>query len=153
MRLPDHISGLGLAGLGAAAALSGSRLPDVPGQDVGPAVFPVLVGSLMAVCGIAIALGIGRAFEAPDPDDAVPPRFAGARTVLPPLLLVAYALLVERLGFLPTAAALVAITAFAFGASWRLVLPLAVVAPLGVHAVFAKLLRVPLPDGFLPAPW
>jgi len=30
---------------------------------------------------------------------------------------------------------------------------LAVLAPLAVHAVFAKLLRVPLADGLLAAPW
>lgn len=153
MRLPDRVTGAALAVLGVAAAASGSRLPAVPGQDVGPAVFPMLIGSLIALCGLAIALGIGRGFEAPDTDDAAPPRFAALRTVLPPLLLLTYALVVDQVGFLPTAAMLVAIAAFAFGATWRLALPLAIVAPLGVHAVFAKLLRVPLPDGILPAPW
>jgi putative tricarboxylic transport membrane protein len=44
-------------------------------------------------------------------------------------------------------------TAFALGASWRLVLPLSLLAPPLVHLAFAKLLRVPLPDGVLPAPW
>ena len=32
-------------------------------------------------------------------------------------------------------------------------LPLAIGAPIFVHAVFAKLLRVPLADGILPAFW
>ena len=31
--------------------------------------------------------------------------------------------------------------------------PLAIAAPLFVNLVFAKLLRVPLPSGFLPLPW
>lgn len=153
MRLPDQITGSALAVLGLAAAYGGSRLPAVPGQDVGPAAFPMVIGGLMAACGIAIACGIGRAFEAPDPEDAAPPRFAGARSALPPVLLVAYALLVDHLGFLVTAALLVTLAAWAFGAGWRLILPLAVAAPIGVHLVFAKLLRVPLPEGLLAAPW
>ena len=44
-------------------------------------------------------------------------------------------------------------TALAFGARWRLAVPLAILAPLLVHLVFYKLLRVPLPAGLLPAPW
>jgi len=153
LRLPDHITGSALAVLGIAAAYGGSLLPAVPGQDVGPAVFPMVIGGSMAACGVAIALGVGRAFEAPDPDDTAPPRFAGARALLPPALLVAYALLVDQFGFLVTAALLVSIAAWAFGAGWRLILPLAVAAPIGVHLVFAKLLRVPLPEGLLAAPW
>ena len=43
--------------------------------------------------------------------------------------------------------------ATALGARWKLSLPLAVLAPLGVHLVFAKLLRVPLPPGPPPMPW
>jgi putative tricarboxylic transport membrane protein len=34
-----------------------------------------------------------------------------------------------------------------------LAVPLAIAAPLLVHLVFYKLLRVPLPAGLLPAPW
>ena len=63
------------------------------------------------------------------------------------------ALVVDRLGFLPTAAAMVLATALTFGARWRLAVSLAVLAPLLVHLVFYKLLRVPLPAGLLPAPW
>jgi putative tricarboxylic transport membrane protein len=41
----------------------------------------------------------------------------------------------------------------ALGASWRLALGMAVVTPPAVHLVFYKLLRVPLPEGLLAAPW
>ena len=41
----------------------------------------------------------------------------------------------------------------ALGARWRLALPLAVLAPIGIHLIFSKLLRVPLPIGLLPMPW
>ena len=56
----------------------------------------------------------------------------------------------ETLGFLPTAALMVLATALALGASARLAIGMAVVAPFAVHAVFYKLLRVPLPWGVLP---
>jgi putative tricarboxylic transport membrane protein len=41
----------------------------------------------------------------------------------------------------------------ALGARWKLALPLAVLAPIGIHLIFSKLLRVPLPAGLLPMPW
>jgi putative tricarboxylic transport membrane protein len=160
MHVPDRVSGAILAGLGALAAYGGSLLPGVPGQDVGPSVFPMVIGAGLIGCGALVAFGIGRSFEAPGPADAegaVPPRsasrFGGLRALLPPALLILYVLVVERLGFLPTAAVLVLVTALALGARLRLALPLALAAPLAVHAVFSRLLRVPLPDGILPAPW
>ncbi|MGG5808070.1 tripartite tricarboxylate transporter TctB family protein [Falsiroseomonas sp. CW058] len=154
MRLSDRVSGGLLVALGAAAAVAGSRLPGVPGQDVGPAVFPMVVGGGLVLCGAMIAFGIGHAFEAPEEEDGPPRgRWFGLRALLPPALLLFYVLAADGLGFLPTAAAIIAASAVALGAGWRLVLPLAVIGPLAVHAVFAKLLRVPLPDGLLAAPW
>ncbi len=153
MRLSDKVTGGALVLLGAAAAYSGSRLPAVPGQDVGPAAFPVLIGCGLVVCGLLVAFGVGQGFEAPEDDAEEAPRFAGPRALLPPALLLFYVLAVDRLGFLPTAVAVVLAASLAFGARWRLAVPLAVAAPLLVHLVFYKLLRVPLPAGLLPAPW
>ncbi len=154
MRLSDRVSGTALAALGAAAAIGGSRLPGVPGQDVGPSVFPMVVGAGLMLCGVLIALGIGRGFEEPEVDEGGPRgRWYGLRALLPPALLILYVFAVEPLGVLPTAALLVGIASVALGAGWRIALPLALLAPPLVHAVFAKLLRVPLPDGLLAAPW
>jgi putative tricarboxylic transport membrane protein len=153
MQLSDRVTGGALVLLGAAAAYAGSRLPAVPGQDVGPAAFPVLIGGGLVLCGLLIAFGVGQGFEAPDEAAEGAPRFAGSRALLPPALLLFYVLAVARLGFLPTAAAMVLAAALAFGARWRLAVPMAIAAPLLVHLVFYKLLRVPLPAGLLPAPW
>ena len=38
-------------------------------------------------------------------------------------------------------------------ASGALALALGIAAPVFIHLVFYKLLRVPLPDGLLPMPW
>jgi putative tricarboxylic transport membrane protein len=159
MHLSDRVTGTVLVGLGALSAYGGSLLPAVPGQDVGPAVFPMVVGIGLIGCGVAIALGIGRSFEAPDEEEAQIEAeerahpLVGLKALVPPALLIFYVLAVERLGFLPTAALLVFVAALALGARLRLAAPIAVAAPLFAHAVFAKLLRVPLPDGVLPAPW
>ena len=161
MHLSDRVTGAFLVLLGALSFWGGSRLPGVPGQDVGPAVFPMVIGGGLMLCGALIALGIGRSFEAPEADpDAVAPglagrlgRFAPLAALVPPCLLLFYVLAAERLGFLPTAAIMVLACALALGASWRLAIGLALIAPPGVHLVFYKLLRVPLPEGLRPAPW
>jgi len=156
MHLSDRLSGALIIVLGFAAVIGGWQQPAMPGQDVGPAVFPMVVGSLLALCGAAIAFGIGHSFEEEEHDiSGAPPRgrFYGLRALLPPLVLLFYVLSVETLGFLITAAVVIGVTSVALGATARLAVPLALIAPLGVHAVFYKLLRVPLPEGLLAPPW
>ena len=157
MRLPDRVTGLFLVGLGAAAAYGGWLLPPVPGQPVGPNVFPLVIGS-----GLAIAFGIGHSFEEEEhlnpvegnePKPPPPGKWYGLRALLPPALLLFYVAVADRVGFIITAAIIVFVTATALGARWRLALPLAVLAPIAVHLIFSKLLRVPLPIGLLPMPW
>jgi putative tricarboxylic transport membrane protein len=161
MRLSDRVTGLFLVGLGGAAAYGGWLLPPVPGQPVGPNVFPLVIGSGLALCGLAIAFGIGHSFE--EEEEIIPleggqaaaptGRFYGLRALLPPGLLLFYVLVADRLGFIITAALIVLATSTALGARPKLALPLAVLAPIGIHLIFSKLLRVPLPIGLLPMPW
>lgn len=167
MRLSDRVTGLFTFGLGAVAAYAGSRLPPVPGQPVGPNVFPLAVGIGLCLCGLMIALGIGQRFEdeaeadlaahsdAPRDERSLAShgRLYKLRVLIPPALLVAYMLVVERLGFYVAAAAIIAIAAFVFGARPRLAIPLALGAPVVIHLAFYKLLRVPLPAGLVPMPW
>jgi putative tricarboxylic transport membrane protein len=161
MRLPDRVTGLFLVGLGAAAAYGGWRLPPVPGQPVGPNVFPLVIGIGLALCGLAIAFGIGHSFE--EEEEIVPfeggeapaptGKLYGLRALLPPALLLFYVVVAERVGFILTAAIIVFVTATALGARWKIALPLAIGAPIVIHLIFSKLLRVPLPIGLLPMPW
>ena len=161
MRLPDQVTGLFLVGLGAAAAYGGCLLPPVPGQPVGPNIFPLVIGSGLALCGLAITFGIGRTFEEEEEiipleaGQARPPtgKLYGLRALLPPALLLFYVVVADRLGFIITAALIVYATSTALGARWKLSLPLAVLAPIAIHLIFSKLLRVPLPAGLLPMPW
>jgi putative tricarboxylic transport membrane protein len=168
MQLSDRITGAFLVVLGGVAAYAGSRLPPVPGQQIGPNVFPMVTGAGLVICGALIALGIGRHFEeeaeadlaahSDTPAEAATGReggswWGGLMALVPPALLIFYVLAVDRLGFLLTAAAMVLATALALGARLRLAVPLAIVAPPIVHLLFYKLLRVPLPAGLIPTPW
>ena len=155
MQLSDRVTGAFLVALGAASAIAGGRLPAVPGQDVGPAAFPLLIGSGLIICGALIAFGVGHSFEVPEEPAAGPGpwRLGGLRALVPPALLLFYVLASEKLGFLITGAVMIFVAATALGARPRLALPLAAVAPLLVHLAFYKLLRVPLPAGLLAAPW
>ena len=162
MRLPDRVTGSFLVGLGAAAAYGGWLLPPVPGQPVGPNVFPLVIGSGLALCGLAIAFGIGRTFE--EEEEIIPieggagqaaarqalrtarPAAAGAAAVLRgggrPARLHHHGRADRLRRPRPRSAR-----------GWKLALPLAVLAPIGIHLIFSKLLRVPLPIGLLPMPW
>ena len=119
MRLPDRVTGLFLVGLGSLAAYGGSLLPPVPGQPVGPNVFPIVIGIGLAICGLMIAFGIGHTFE--EEEELVPlepgqqaaaPRSTlyGLRALLPPALLLFYVLVADRLGFILTAGLIVLVT-------------------------------------------
>lgn len=163
MQLSDRITGSAIAALGAAAFIYGSKLPPVPGQQVGPSAFPMVVGAGLVICGSLIVFGIGRHFEEvaeadvvshATPEELVPvPAWRNWLALLPPALLAFYALASETLGFLPTTAIMVLLCSLAFGAKPKLAVPLAIIAPFAINLIFLKLLRVPLPGGILPFPW
>jgi putative tricarboxylic transport membrane protein len=156
VQLSDRITGGALVVLGAASAWGGSRLPAVPGQDVGPAAFPMIIGFGLIGCGVLIALRIGRSFEVeeePEENSGSIMARLGLRVLTPPALLLFYMLAVERLGFLLTSGIMVFLGVLALRGSVKLAIPMAIIAPLFVHLAFYKLLRVPLPDGLLGAPW
>ena len=162
MRLPDRATGLFLVGLGSLSAYGGWLLPPVPGQPVGPNVFPLVIGIGLAICGLMIAFGIGHTFE--EDEELVPleagqqaaaprSRFYGLRALLPPALLLFYVVAADRIGFILTAGLIVFATSTALGARLKLSIPLSILAPIGIHLIFAKVLRVPLPIGLIPMPW
>lgn len=162
MQLSNRVTGLFLVALGGASAYGGWLLPPVPGQQIGPDVFPMVIGIGLMLCGAMIALDIGQSFEEepelepPAPGEAPPEPITwlrGLKALVPPGLLLFYMLAVDRLGFALTAAAMIFTASMALGARVRLAIGMAIFAPVLVHLVFSKLLRVPLPPGLLPLPW
>ena len=154
MKLNDAIFGLLLLALGSAVLFAIQGFPKIPGQPVGPALFPGLIATGLCVCGLLLVVRglreprrIWLAFD----DWVDSPRHVLALVVLLGSI-VFYILAANWLGFLPTALIiLLAMFTVLRVPAGRSVL-LAVVATLVVHFAFYKLLRVPLPWGLL-EPW
>ena len=153
MRVNDAVIGGVLVLFALAMILYTRTFPAMPGQDYGPALFPVLIGIGFLICGaILIAGGIRRL--------GTEPLFAGAewlrsRHHLVDFFaviggLVVYILIADWLGFIPTAFLLL------FG--WLLLFRggkpvssavIALLTALAVNYAFTQFLLVPLPLGLL----
>jgi putative tricarboxylic transport membrane protein len=151
VKLSDTIVGAGFAAAGALVIVGTLGYPSLDGSHPGPALFPRLLGALMLLFGGALGW---RGVAAGDTSERLAwrdlPRstpFVHALVVLGSV--VGYVVLVDRLGFIVTAALVLAVV------MWRLDVPLgrasviAVVLAVTVHAMFAKVLRVPLPTGLV----
>ncbi|MFV0360970.1 tripartite tricarboxylate transporter TctB family protein [Tropicimonas sp.] len=149
MKLNDRLIGL-IAILGGIAIIAGTLgFREAPGQQFGSAFFPRIVG------GAAILVGIVQmAVAAPGPPIRIAPelRSADAFCKLAVLVLVVFWLLaVQSLGFLLTTSLVVLLLALVLGARPLPALLTAAGIPVLLHAIFALLLRVPLPRGVLEA--
>jgi putative tricarboxylic transport membrane protein len=157
VKLNDAIFGLVLLALGAAVLISVQAFPKIPGQPVGPALFPGLIAAGLCIAGVLLVVrGVRERAQQPWLvwDDWVrSPRHVAALVVLLGSV-VFYIAASTWLGFLPTAIViLTALFSVLRMPLWR-ALPMAVVAALVVHFAFYKLLRVPLPWGVLtPYAW
>lgn len=151
MKLGDAASGLLAAALGVAVVLHARTFPPMPGQPVGPSLFPILVGAGLIVAGAALTLvGLRRPagpFVEIEPWARRPRMLANFALVIADLLF--YALAVDRLGFLITAVLFLTVLFLAFGVGRARILPLAAAVTFVIHYGFYTLLRVPLPWGVL----
>ena len=157
MKLNDAIFGVLLMLLGGAVLVHVQGFPRIPGQQVGPALFPGVIAAGLCLAGVLLVV---RGWAA---RQAAPWVKAGEWVrrprhvlgfVLVPVAVVFYILVAERLGFIPTATVLLtALFCVLRVLPGRAVL-VAVVASLVIHFAFYKLLRVPLPWGVLmPVAW
>lgn len=151
MKISDTLVGAGFVGAGALVVAGTLAYPTLDAGHPGPALFPRIIGVLMAGLGAVLAAQGARARDA---TEVVAwsrlhrsAGFVNALVVLAGAL--GYLLLSERLGFL------LAGTLLVFGLMWRLAVPplralLVAIAFTGlVYFLFAKVLRVPLPLGIL----
>jgi putative tricarboxylic transport membrane protein len=147
VRRVDRWVGLGLAALALAVLWSGSAFPNVPGQKLGAAFLPMIVGAGLLLCGIALVVrslsrgAYAEAEAAPDVEE----HFGSAGVIVGAVL--AYILLSERLGFLVVAPLCLVAVFLALRVRWRSAVLAAIGGTLLVHLAFYKLLRVPLPWG------
>lgn len=150
MRVSDAASGALIALLGALIAAYAQTFPARPGMAFGPSLFPTIIGSVLTLCGVALACQGwrrgGRMLE-------VPPWARSPRHLVGVLLLFAllafYILLVDRLGFLLSAFVILAAFQIWFRIRLAVALPIAVLGAAGFYVAFSRVLAVPLPVTFL----
>lgn len=149
MLLSDRLSGLIATVLGLVVVLFARTFPPMPGQNVGPSLFPTLVGAGLIGFGawlIVADLRRERTSLVRFDQWTRRPRMVGnAITVV--AALVSYILLVQPIGFFITSIAFLTVLMMVFGAGRKWALPIAVVVTFCIHYGFYALLRVPLPWG------
>jgi putative tricarboxylic transport membrane protein len=153
MKLNDAIFGALFLALSLFVLWSIQSYPKIPGQDVGPAAFPGLVASLLAICSLMLIVRGWR-------ERAAQPWFVAGAWLRSPRHAFAFALTVGGLllyvlvghivGFLVGSTVFLAVLMLALGVRVPVVLAVAPAATLFIHLVFYKGLRVPLPWGVLP---
>ena len=147
MRSGDLPIGTALLGLALAVLWHVQDFPPAPGQPYGPALFPGLIAVGLALSSGLLIVSAWRARARPVSSVPVPgPWLAFGVTVG---VLLAYVLIVDRLGFIPTAFLMLCALLAAYRVRRGLIIPVAAVATILVHAAFYKLLKVPLPWGIL----
>ena len=152
MKLNDAVFGVILLLLGGAVLFAVQGYPRIPGQPVGPALFPGLIAAGLCVGGALLVLRGWR-------ERAAQPWFVAEDWVRSPRHVLAFAVLLgaivfyilasEWLGFLPSAVLVLLALFLVLRVPPGRALLVAVIAALLVHFAFYKLLRVPLPWGLL----
>ncbi len=108
-------------------------------RRMGPGFFPLGLGAILSVIGVAIMASAARSHEAL-------PRLDLRAVILIPSAIVAFALLLPRLGFAPAGAVVIVISALAGGqARPRSIGALIVVLVPAIWLLFAIGLGIPIP--------
>lgn len=156
MKLNDAIFGVLLLALGASVLAMVQSFPKIPGQQVGPALFPGLVAIGICVGGLILLVrGVRQHLRSP----GQAPWFKAADWMGSPRHLLAFAVLVgavvfymlasTTLGFLVCSVLVLTALFCVLHVPFGRALLTAVIVSLLIHFAFYKLLRVPLPWGIL----
>ena len=156
MKFNDALWGALLTVFGVALLLHARGFPTIPGQRVGPGLFPSVIAVGLAVCGVILVVrGLRQRASASAgaawfgvPDWARSPRHVIAFAVLVAVNLL-YLLAVDRLGFVVVGFIYLAALMWVLRVPPVRIVPIALVLTLAIHFCFYKLLRVPLPWGVL----
>ncbi len=183
MKFNDAISGSVLLAIALAVLINIRNFPKIPGQNIGPAAFPGLLASLLAVCAVLLIVkGLRsrkrieiRPSESTDPTASTNPTDPTAIVsprewlAIGPWLrspaqlrnflvtvgsLLFYVFASEFLGFIVASILILIVMFVTLGVRHKLIVPIAFGVTLVIHLVFYKGLRVPLPWGILmPFAW
>jgi putative tricarboxylic transport membrane protein len=152
VKINDAVFGALLLVLGLAVLLHVQSFPKIPGQNVGPALFPGSVAGALVICALLLIVSGVRSrpqsawFEGPPWMRS--PRHAGAFVAVIGST-IAYIALANAVGFLIIAPLALFAMFIAFGVRRRTAVIVAIVGTVVIWYAFYKLLRVPLPWGVL----
>jgi putative tricarboxylic transport membrane protein len=156
VKVNDAVWGALLLLLSAALLVHVQSFPTIPGQQVGPALFPGIIAVALAVCAVLLVvkgLAAHRAADGPEPWVELDGWMSEGRYVLAFLVTIGvnvfYILAVDWLGFLIVGTIYLSVLFVVYGVRPKWVLPIALIVTLGIHYAFYKLLKVPLPWGVL----
>src|SRR3546814_1516468 len=103
MKISNLLAGLLIGLSGIAIIWYAQTLPLMPGQDVGPGMFPTLIGAGLIICAVLLARRDLRAPSRP-PWLSIQAEFRHGRTLagflLVPITLILYTQFSESLGFI-----------------------------------------------------
>jgi putative tricarboxylic transport membrane protein len=152
MKINDAIFGAVLLLLGVALLVHVQAFPKIPGQQVGPALFPGLIAAGLALCGALLVVSGVRKRNA-EPWWETAEWMRSGRHLLAFVAIVggvaAYVLLANTIGFLIVAPILLWIWFTVLGVRQMPAVVVAIASTLVIWYAFYKLLRVPLPWGML----
>lgn len=157
MKVSDVVTGFLLGIFGIAILLYSRTFPEMPGQNVGPSMFPSLIGAGFIICAVLLVRG-GLASQPHAAWFNCSDEFRSPRNVLRfllvPLVLVLYLAFSDYLGFIVVSMILLLALCLAFGVRPLTAVAVAVLGALCIHYLFYRLLEVPLPWGLLePIAW
>jgi hypothetical protein len=150
VKFSDKLVGVVLVAFGLWVLVTARGFPRLPGQIIGPGTFPMVLGSLCALGGFAIAL---RGFRVSGPMVTLQDGWRRPDRVLAVLVAVGgtalFAATFEWIGFPLGCAALLSAVYFAAGLRGPRWILLSLGFALAVHLLMTRLLYVPLPAGLL----
>ena len=156
MKLNDAVWGALLLLFSVALLIHVQSFPKIPGQQVGPALFPGFLAVALGVCAVLLVVkGLTARREKGERGEWIAMEAWTRRRhyVLAFALTIGvnifYIFVVDGLGFVVTGVIYLAALFWVFDVRKGWILPLAVIVTLGIHYAFYKLLKVPLPWGVL----
>jgi len=152
VKFNDAVFGALLLVLGLAVLVHVQSFPKIPGQNVGPALFPGLVAAALVICAVMLILSGLRARPETAWFEALPwARSPGHAWAFVAVIgsTIAYIVLAERIGFVIVAPLALFAMFIAFGVRPVTSVVVAIIGTLVIWYAFYKLLRVPLPWGVL----
>lgn len=140
----DRILGIGLLFLAIAYGWAAQQWPEPFGgvEAVGPQTFPTLLAIVLALSSLYLVVR-------PDADNHWPGRRTGLELVVAIIVLVAYALLLEPLGFVIATTLAVGTLCWRMGAPLKPAFFTGLIGAVVVFVLFNHLLELSLPGGLL----